>query len=104
MNFTEIKKDLPDIPIIIMGHSMGSIIARKYISNYERVPKMAIFSGTLPPISMKKAWVPLFLNAVVGLFMKDKRTPFIAKLFNNPLSWILLFYIYQYRVCPHEIF
>ncbi len=82
----KIQKDLPDVPIIIMGHSMGSIIARKYISNYEAVPKMAILSGTLPPIGMGRAWAPLFLTAVIGLFMKDKRIPFIAKLLNDPLN------------------
>ena len=81
-----IQKDLPDVPIIILGQSMGSIIARKYISNYESVPKMAILMGTLPPIGMGRAWVPLFLNSVIGLFKKDKRLPFIAKILNDPLN------------------
>lgn len=82
----KIQKDLPDVPIIIMGHSMGSVIARKFISNYERVPKMAIIMGTLPPIGMKRAWVPLFITTVMGWFTKDKRMPFIAKLLNDPLN------------------
>ena len=81
-----IQKDLPDVPVIIMGHSMGSIIARKYISNYASVPKMAIIMGTLPPIGMSRAWAPLFLTTVFGLFMKDKRLPWIAKLLNDPLN------------------
>ena len=82
----KIQKDLPDVPIIIMGHSMGSIIARKFISNYERVPKMAIIMGTLPPIGMGRAWAPLFITTVIGWFAKDKRLPFIAKLLNDPLN------------------
>lgn len=82
----EIQKDLPDVPIIIMGHSMGSTIARQYISNFERVPKMAIIMGTLPPIGLSRAWAPLFLTTVFGWFMKDKPMNFIAKLLNDPLN------------------
>ena len=82
----KIKKDLPNVPVVVMGHSMGSIIARKYISNYSNDAKMAIIMGTLPPIGMKRAWAPLFLTSFLGLFMKDKRIPFIAKLLNDPLN------------------
>lgn len=81
-----IKKDLPDVPVIVLGHSMGSIIARKYISNYSNASSMAIIMGTLPPIGMKQVWAPLFLNAVFGLFMKDKPMNLIAKLLNDPLN------------------
>ncbi len=81
-----IQKDLPSVPIIIMGHSMGSVIARKYISTYASVPKMAIIMGTLPPIGMGRAWLPLLLTSIVGLFKKDKRLPFIAKVLNDPLN------------------
>jgi alpha-beta hydrolase superfamily lysophospholipase len=82
----KIQKDLPNVPIIIMGHSMGSIIARKYISNYGLVPKMAILMGTLPPIGKGRAFAPLLLTNIIGFFKKDKRLPFIAKLLNAPLN------------------
>jgi alpha-beta hydrolase superfamily lysophospholipase len=81
-----IQKDLPNVPVIIMGHSMGSVIARKYISTYASVPKMAIIMGTLPPIGMGRAWLPLLLTSIVGFFKKDNRLPFIAKLLNDPLN------------------
>lgn len=81
-----IIKELPGKPIIILGHSMGSIIARKYISQYVSFPSMAIIMGTLPPITSKRAIVPLFLCNILGVFDKEGRSPFIAKLLNNPLN------------------
>lgn len=43
-----IKNELPDLPIVFFGHSMGSFIAREYIRRYgsdERI-KAAVFCGT----------------------------------------------------------
>ncbi len=43
-----IKKEIPDVPVIFFGHSMGSFIAREYIRRYgtdERL-KAAIICGT----------------------------------------------------------
>lgn len=43
-----IKKEIPDIPVVFFGHSMGSFIAREYIRRYgtdERI-KAAIFCGS----------------------------------------------------------
>jgi len=82
----KIQKDFPNVPIIVLGHSMGSIIARKFISNYEDVASMAIIMGTLPPIGLSRAWAPLFLNAIIGLFKGNKPMNFIAKLLNDPLN------------------
>ncbi len=82
----QIKKDFPDIPITTLGHSMGSIIARKFISKYPNSSTMAIIMGTLPPITWKKAFIPLVLTSVLGLFNpKNNRSPFISKLLNDPL-------------------
>lgn len=43
-----IKNEMPDLPIVFFGHSMGSFIAREYIRRYgsdERI-KAAVFCGT----------------------------------------------------------
>lgn len=43
-----IKAELPDLPIVFFGHSMGSFIAREYIRRYgkdERI-KATVFCGT----------------------------------------------------------
>ena len=43
-----IKNEIPDVPVVFFGHSMGSFIAREYIRRYgtdERI-KAAIFCGS----------------------------------------------------------
>ena len=41
-----IKKEYPDIPVFLFGHSMGSILSRSYIFSYGRDIKGVILSGT----------------------------------------------------------
>ncbi|WLR42731.1 lysophospholipase [Bacillus carboniphilus] len=41
-----IKKDYPNKPIILMGHSMGSFVARRYIQLYGEQLSGVIISGT----------------------------------------------------------
>jgi alpha-beta hydrolase superfamily lysophospholipase len=82
----KILKDYPGIKIIVMGHSMGSIIARMFVSRNALLPHAAIFMGTLPPISWGRAAVPKTLAAVIGLFSgKHKRSAFLADALNKPL-------------------
>ena len=47
---TEIaKEEYPGLPVIFFGHSMGSLIARKYVSIYGDGLDAAIFCGTVGP-------------------------------------------------------
>jgi len=41
-----IKKERPEIPIFLFGHSMGSFLARRYIQRYGTEIKGVILSGT----------------------------------------------------------
>lgn len=41
-----IQKQYPNIPYIIMGHSMGSLLVRTYVSNYQDKLSGIILSGT----------------------------------------------------------
>ncbi len=82
----KIKKELPNVKIITLGHSMGSVIARKFISLYPRSSDLAIIMGTLPPIGLAKAALPLTMTFVMSLFNpKNERSLFMAKQLNEPL-------------------
>ena len=41
-----LKKQLPGVPILLMGHSMGSFLAREYVLRYGGVLSGLILSGT----------------------------------------------------------
>lgn len=42
----QIKNEYPDLPYVIMGHSMGSLLVRTYLTKYEDDIQGAIISGT----------------------------------------------------------
>ncbi len=82
----KIRKELPDVKVITLGHSMGSIIARKFISLYPKASDLAIIMGTLPPIGLGKAAIPLLMTSVMSLFNPhNNRSLFMAKQLNEPL-------------------
>ncbi len=40
------KREYPDLPLFLLGHGMGSLIARKYTAQYGENLRGAIYSGT----------------------------------------------------------
>ena len=42
----QIKQDYPDVPIFLLGHSMGSFIAQLYFSRYPKLLSGLLLSGT----------------------------------------------------------
>ncbi|MBQ7384170.1 MAG: lysophospholipase [Clostridia bacterium] len=46
-----IKREYPSLPLVLLGHSMGSFIARLYLSVYQNEADAAIISGTGGPES-----------------------------------------------------
>lgn len=43
------KKEYPDVPVILFGHSMGSFVARAYLSKYSNELTGAVICGTSGP-------------------------------------------------------
>ena len=42
----KIKEEHPEVPIYLLGHSMGSFLARNYIQKYSEILQGVILSGT----------------------------------------------------------
>jgi len=81
-----IFKEYPRLPITVLGHSMGSIIAREFLGRYSDVASKAIIMGTLPEIKMGKAIAPIMISNILNLFnFKNKPSNFLSELLNKPL-------------------
>lgn len=81
----EAKHQVPDSKIIILGHSMGSIIARRYISKYTAHPSAAIIMGTLPIHNFRTTFAPLLMARIVKLFKRDNPAHFLADTLNKQM-------------------
>ncbi len=57
------KKNFPKLPLFLLGHSMGSFIARAYLSRYGSRPDGVILSGTAGPGSPTAAGKLLCKNS-----------------------------------------
>jgi alpha-beta hydrolase superfamily lysophospholipase len=80
-------KEHPGKDIYILGHSMGSIIARGFLGEYPLIAKKAIIMGTLPHYTLTKALAPLMLARIIKLFTsKTKPSQFLANLLNKGLQ------------------
>ena len=62
----EAKKRWPDIPVILMGHSMGSLVVRCYVRKYDQDIDRLIVMGS--PAQNKAVGFAKALAGLVGLF------------------------------------
>jgi len=83
----EIKQTYNDLPYILLGHSMGSVILRRFLVDYKDIADKAIIMGTLPPYTKAMGLIPITLARLVDFFKRDgSRSPFLANLVASPLQ------------------
>lgn len=70
------KRKWPGLPLILFGHSMGSLIARVYLKTYDYEPAAVILSG--PPSNNKASAGGLFIvRALAKIHGGHSRSPMI---------------------------
>ena len=74
-----IKEQYPNLPVILFGHSMGSMIVRKYIKKYDYEIDKLIVCGS--PSKNSMANLGLFIDDILTCLYKDRhRSIFLQKL------------------------
>lgn len=74
---SNIKKLYPNLPVILLGHSMGSFIARRYITKYADEIDGVILTGTGNFSAVELAFGKLLVNTI-GLIRGNKYRSTIA--------------------------
>ena len=73
-----IQNNFPDLPIIMVGHSMGSLIARAFIKKYDEDVDVLILSGSPSPRKLRT--LGKLLIEALTLFKDDRE---VDKLVHN---------------------
>ena len=73
-----IKKDHPDIPYVLFGHSMGSLLVRSYVKTYDDVEALVVCgSPSKNPMALPALWLVKLMQKIKG----DRyRSAFIDKM------------------------
>lgn len=75
----EIKKEYPDLPVYLFGHSMGSLVVRCYLKHYDNEIDKLIVCGA--PCKNIGAYFGIALAKLISKFKGDKyRSKLIQKL------------------------
>ncbi len=74
----EIKKEYPDLPVYLFGHSMGSLVVRKYIAKYDNDIAKLVICGS--PSYNKNVNLAIFF---IKFLMKFKGEYYRSNFINN---------------------
>lgn len=74
------------LPYIVLGHSMGSIIARKYVEMYPEIPQGLILTGTGLFPKVKGNVLARLMKVITLIFGKCKRFRWINRLTFKPFN------------------
>ncbi len=77
-----LKNNYPDLPVILIGHSFGSLVVRAYVKKYDYEIDRLFVVGS-PSDNKLKAFGMLLIE-LITIFKSDRETStFIEKLFNS---------------------
>lgn len=72
------KKENPGLPVVLLGHSMGSFIARLYLASFSKQVDAAILVGTAGKNPLEKPGMAI-INAIVRRKGVRYRSRFLPK-------------------------
>lgn len=75
-----VKKDIPGVPVILMGHSFGSFVSQSYIEKYSDLITACILCGTAGPRKLMIGAAKPVVNIINFFSGKDKIVPLFYKL------------------------
>lgn len=80
-----LKNNFPDLPLVIIGHSMGSLVARAYLKKYAYEADRVFLMGS--PSNGKEKYIGLILTEFFNIFLSDKdESQFINNYFYGMLE------------------
>ena len=79
-----LKNRYPDVPHFVMGHSMGSFIARNVLKHHAHNFTGAILMGTADANPLTKVLLPV--NKLMAKFASRKRNPAFSNIMNKVLN------------------
>ena len=79
-----LKNRYPDVPHFVMGHSMGSFIARNVLKHHAHNFTGAILMGTADANPLTKVLLPV--NKLMAKFASRKRNPVFSNIMNKVLN------------------
>ena len=94
----QIRARYPDVPVVLYGHSMGSLVARLYLSRYGEELAGALISGTVAP-GQPTGLGLMLTHAIGGVRGAHHRSRFLTSIAfggynkkfkeeNDPDSWL----------------
>lgn len=80
-----LKREFPKLPLVLLGHSMGSLIVRTYMKKYAREVDAVIISGS--PSDNPMAGFGKILIRIMAMFRGwNYRSPMIENMVNGPFE------------------
>lgn len=80
-----LKREFPKLPFVLIGHSMGSLIARAYLKKYSREVDAVILSGS-PSNNPLAAPGKLIIKILAAFRGWRYRSPMIESMVNGPFE------------------